>query len=599
MDLNTRLRHQERLREHYARFDDFLVAVMEGLLGFQCSPIQIDIGKFMSSNEFGDNIMVQAQRSQAKTTIAAAYAVWELIHRPATRVLIVSAGDDLGKEIAGWVIQIIEFMPELAYLRPDHGQRSAVDSYEIHRALRGPEKSPSIACMPITGNLQGRRADLLIADDIESSRNSMTQTMRERLINLTRDFSSICTAGKILYLGTPQSVDSIYNTLPSRGFHIRIWPGRYPTVEQEEHYGPALAPIIADAVKANPKLRKGGGIDGDLGQAVDPIILPEERLCKKESDQGAAYFQLQHMLLTALTDELRFPLKLRKIKWLSLDGRTGPLETYLMAVKEHKIVPPAGCPVQDPMYRVKDTGEEWGPYTDKCHMYIDPAGGGVNADETGWAVSKFLGGTVHVLGCGGVKGGYSDDTLDEIIDIMVRYGVNWCDIEDNYGKGAFLKILQPRMLRRIQVHLEPVWSQGQKELRIIDTLEPVIGAGKLVVNEDIIEEDIQTTQRYAAEKRSTYSLLFQIARLTRDRGCMVHDDRVEALAGTVRHWVPDMDLDERKIVIKAQKDRYKALMNQQISPHMKASGKLVGLNFPGRHKGTGAKMRLINRNRRR
>ena len=90
--------------------------------------------------------------------------------------------------------------------------------------------NPRLIHLSLTGfGSQGKRADLLIPDDIESSKNSATPVQRAKLLHLTKDFISICQYGRIVWLGTPQTMDSIYNSLPARGVAVRIWPGRYPT----------------------------------------------------------------------------------------------------------------------------------------------------------------------------------------------------------------------------------------------------------------------------------------------------------------------------------------------------------------------------------
>ena len=153
------------LRAEYPTFKPFIYDVMTDLMGFECSDIQLDIAEFL---EFGPpERMIQAQRGQAKTTITAAYAVWRLIHDPSTRILIISAGGTQATEIANWVIQIINNMDVLECLRPDRsaGDRESVEAYDVHHVLKGPEKSPSVACVGITSNMQGKRADVLIADD--------------------------------------------------------------------------------------------------------------------------------------------------------------------------------------------------------------------------------------------------------------------------------------------------------------------------------------------------------------------------------------------------------------------------------------------------
>jgi len=269
MDVKVRFAHAAILAEQYADFRDFAVDGM-AFLGFNTTEIQEDIAAYMQN---GPRLrMVMAQRGEAKSTLAALYAVWRIVQRPATRVLIVSAGEDQASEVATLVVRLIQTWDILECFRPDRmaGDRTSTSAFDVHFALKGLDKSPSVACVGITSNLPGKRADLLIPDDIESNKNGLSATQRAQLLHLSKEFSSICTHGDILYLGTPQSKDSIYNTLQGRGFEIRIWPGRYPTEEEEERYAGRIAPLIVQRMRENPALRTGGGIDGSRGQPTDP-----------------------------------------------------------------------------------------------------------------------------------------------------------------------------------------------------------------------------------------------------------------------------------------------------------------------------------------
>ncbi len=395
----------ELLQAHYRDFDVFLKDVIEDVMGFVCTDIQQDIGEFIAHGP--QYLMVQAQRGQAKTTIAAVYAVHELIHNPATRVIIFSAGSDMATEIANWVIQIIMVMPELECLRPDRsaGDRSSVSSFDVHHSLKGPEKSPSVACVGITSNTQGKRGDLLIADDVESMKNSQTATNRNRLFHLTKDFTSINSKGRILYLGTPQNIDSVYNGLPGRGFTLRIWPGRYPTPKEMPDYDGFLAPLLLERIKADPTLQTGGGPTGDRGKPIDPVLLDEDALLKKEIDQGASYFQLQHMLSTKLADADRFPLKLGLLRFMNFDTETKsvPMTLNFIRNEQNEIVPPAGWPIKDKLYRVQ-SATDFGALTG-YHMYVDPAGGGKNGDELAYAITGYNAGRVFLADAGGMPGG--------------------------------------------------------------------------------------------------------------------------------------------------------------------------------------------------
>lgn len=561
----------ELLQAHYAEFEDFLIDVIEDFMGFVCTDVQIDIGHWVANGP--QYRMVQAQRGQAKTTITAAYAVWRIIHDPSTRVLIISAGSDMATEIANWIIQIINGMPELECLRPDRsaGDRASVTAFDVHYTLKGPEKSASVTCIGITSNMQGKRADVLIADDIESSKNSQTSTQRARLHHLTLDFTSICSTGDIIWLGTPQSIDSVYNGLPGRGTAIRVWTGRYPTAKELVDYEGFLAPMLLDRIKRDPSLQTGGGPTGERGKPVDPVLLNEDALTKKEIDQGAAYFQLQHMLSTKLSDADRYPLKLGNIRFVGFDAEnmSGPMALSFLKTDQNVIPLPEGHTLKEKIYRVQEASE-FGAITG-WHMYVDPTGGGANGDELAYALTGMLAGRVFLADVGGRPGGLSDEeALDWLTAAAIKWKPRTIAIEKNYGNGALGAVWLPR-LRKAQAEaghtpsgIEEVWESGQKELRIIDVLEPIIGAGKLVVQEELIEKDWRTVSRYPADLRHTYSWLFQLARITRDKGALIHDDRLDAVAGSCRHWVEALSIDDEQAKAAAKREAWAKLVSNPL-----------------------------------
>ena len=109
-----------------------------------------------------------------------------------------------------------------------------------------------------------------------------------------------------------------------------------------------------------------------------------------------------------------------------------------------------------------------------------------------------------------------------------------------------------------------MWETGQKELRIIDILEPVLSSGRLIMDEETINEDVRHLQRYAIQDRSSYSLFYQMARITRDKNSLIHDDRLDALAGSVRYWVEMLRMDDEKSRAATQKEAYKKLMQNPL-----------------------------------
>lgn len=538
------------VQRHYAEFVTFLEAVME-MLGFSTSDIQHDIAMFLAHGP--QYLMVQAQRGQAKTTIAAAFCVWSLIHNPRYRVLILSAGGAQASEISTLVIRIILTMPELECMRPDttNGDRSSVEHFDVHYSLKGIDKSPSVACVGITSNLQGKRADILLADDVESTKNSTTAVQRAQLLHLTLDFTSICSSGRIIWLGTPQSSESIYNTLPGRGVTVRIWPGRYPTPEQLQNYGEHLAPLLRHRLEQNPSLAFGGGMLGDQGQPIDPVLLDERKLQAKELDQGTSYFQLQHMLNTRLVDALRYPLKAEQLVVMQVQ-RVMPMQIvrgFGGATLRDLRVHSHGFKMQTPHDLSKETATLQG-----VMAYIDPAGGGANADETAYAVTGFLNGNIFLLDCGGLPGGYGEAVMKELAERVALWKPSVVQIEKNMGFGAFREVFLPVLRRVHECAIEDDYVTGQKEKRIIATLEPVINAGRLIVHEAVPIRDAEDCARYEPAKRLTYSLFFQLAKITKDTNSLVHDDRLDAVEGAVRYWQKLLAQDQAKTV-EAQRAR--------------------------------------------
>lgn len=547
------------LQTSFVKFNDFLDVVMDHL-HFDCTDIQYDIGETL---QYGPRyLMIQAQRGQAKTTITAAFGLWTLIFNPSARVLIVSAGGKAASDTATLMIRLIQNMPILKCLRPDVslGDRTSVEGFDVHRDLKGTDKSASVACVGVTGTITGKRADLLIADDIESSNNSQSQTMRAVLLQRTREFSSLCTDGRIIYLGTPQSIDSVYNTLPSRNFKVFIWPGRYPTPDQLSNYGDKLAPLIEQRILNNPSLQTGGGGAGDQGQPTDPR-LDEQTQQDKESDQGTANYQLQYMLNTTLSDKDRYPLKTAQLVTIKDPGKMFPMQVSRDPRENHY----RDFSVNDFTFRMAGAllGNEFAPLQSKI-MYIDPAGGGANGDETAYAVVGFLNGNIFVIDCSGFKGGYGVAEMEQLSELAKFHQVNEVVIEKNYGNGAFMNTFVPICTAIYKCSIRDDTVRGQKEKRIAGILGPMIGRGSVVMLEEVVEKDQTTTVKYAIKDRETYSLFFQLSRMTLDSGSLIHDDRLDALASACNVYVQAIAIDQNKVINKQKELEYKKWVDNPL-----------------------------------
>jgi hypothetical protein len=470
----------------------------------------------------------------------------------------------MASEISGWIIQIINGWDILKCLIPDQqaGDRSSILAFDVHHSLKGVEKSPSIACMGITAAKQGRRADILIADDIESSENSLTELAREQLMHRCKDFTSINQYGDIIYLGTPQSTNSIYNSLPAMGFDIRVWTGRFPNVKEEASYGEYLAPYIKEKLEKHPELRDGYGLNLNRGAAVDPVIMSEEDLCKKEKYQGAAYFQLQYMLDTTLLDEDRYPLRTKNLIVTYLNKEEAPKDFKWLPGDERRIMPRLSLGKYD-FYKPFSMSDSMSKYTEKV-MYVDPAGGGANGDETAYAIVYMLNGNLFLMDVDGLQGGFSDDVFEQLSKAAYEHQVNKILVESNFANGGFGVVWKPILdsyyekqsngIKKYGAEIEDDRASTQKELRIIDTLEPILGRHSLIVNEELIAKDYKSCEKYPLEKRKIYSFFFQLEKITRDRGALRHDDKIDCVAGACKYFHESLMQNASRLATKQEEE---------------------------------------------
>jgi hypothetical protein len=493
------------------------------------TPVQYDIAHYIQTGP--RRAVIEAFRGVGKSWVTSAAACWFLWNNPDVKILVVSASKERADAFSTFVKRLIGEIPVLQHLAPKAGQRDSVISFDVGPAK--PDHSPSLKSVGITGQITGSRADILIADDIEVPNNSATQMMRDKLSEAVKEFDAILKpGGRILYLGTPQTEMSLYNSLPERGYEIRVWPALYPTLQKIISYQGRLAPIITRALEADPTLQ---------GKPTDPKRFDEKDLMERKASYGRAGFALQFMLDTALSDGDRYPLKIQDLIVMNLNPTMAHVKLAWAAAPEVCINDlPAVALVGDRYYRPMWTANEMDDYKG-CVMAIDPSGRG--SDETGYAIVKILHGNLFVVAAGGLHGGYSDDTLLTLANLAKTHQVNHVIIEANFGDGMYTKLITPFFSQvGHKVLVEEVKHSAQKEARIIDTLEPVMSTHRLIVDQKVIEQDYRT-----AENDIKFSLFYQMTRITRDRGALAHDDRLDALAMAVAYWVEHLSKDQSKV----------------------------------------------------
>ena len=510
---------------------------------------QIDMAKKLSA---GDNrrFILQAFRGIGKSFITCAFVVWKLWNNPDLKFMIVSASKERADANSIFIKRIIDLMPQLQELKPKQGQRDAVISFDVGPAK--PDHSPSVKSVGITGQLTGSRADILIADDVEVPGNSATQAARDRLSELVKEFDAILKpGGTVIYLGTPQTEMTLYRQLEGRGYSTTIWPARYPRDEKDwKSYGDRLAPMLQAEMESDP--------EGYYWRPTDEVRFDDEDLKERELSYGKAGFALQFMLNPNLGDAEKYPLKLRDLIVADLDPESSPMVYQWLPNLQNKRedVPNVGL-MGDSYHTYQTVGSAFSSYTQKI-LVIDPSGRG--KDETGYAVLYQLNGYIFVMEAGGMRGGYEDSTLEALAKIGRKWKVNEYVIEGNFGDGMYLELFKPVASRIHPAAVTEVKSKGQKELRICDVLEPIMGSHRLIVNSSTIVSDYQTAADKDGVRNPIYSLFYQMTRISRERGALAHDDRLDALAIGVQFFVESMAKD----AVKGQREVTEEWLEEQM-----------------------------------
>lgn len=491
------------------------------------TPIQIDIAQFLQ-NPPSDRVIIQGFRGVAKSFLTCAYAVWRLWSDRDLKVLIISASSDRADANARFIKSIINTLPFLEDMKASKEQLDTQNLFSVGGAKA--DISPSVKSVGITGQITGTRADLLISDDVEVPKNSGTQLQRDKLAEAVKEYDAILKPnGQIIYLGTPQNEASLYNTLQNRGYVTRIWTVLYPETQAErDSYGDTLAPFIADRYDSDPEKY--------AGRPTDPDRFDEIEIAKRKLSYGRAGFALQFMLNTNLSDYEKYPLKVSDLIVEDLDMHETSTK-WAWANGAQQRIPDIPCVAMkgDMYYAPLSRSPETMPYTGTV-MAIDPSGRG--KDESSYAIIKCLNGYLFLMDVGGFEEGYSDLTLTKMAQLAKFWEVNEVVVEANFGDGMFTKVMTPIFTKIHPCVITEVKNTKQKELRIIDTLEPVLMRHKLIVNKSVIENDYR---RY--ETNQAYSLIYQMTRICRDKNAIAHDDRLDAVTMAVAYWLENMDID--------------------------------------------------------
>ena len=555
-------------------FKLFLQALWDQLDLPQPTRAQYAIADYLQSGP--KRLQIQAFRGVGKSWITGAFVLWTLFKNPEKKIMIISASKERADNMSIFLQKLIIETPWLKHLQPksDDSRWSRI-SFDVNCS---PHQAPSVKSVGITGQLTGSRADLMILDDIEVPGNSMTELMREKLLQLCTEAESILTPkddSRIMYLGTPQTTFTVYRKLAERSYRPFVWPARYP--KSLSNYEGLLAPQLQEDIDM--------GVD--VGDCTDPDRFDNEDLIDREASMGRSNFMLQFMLDTSMSDAEKFPLKMADLIVTSVNPKEAPDAIVWCSdpVNVIKELPTVGLP-GDYFYRPMQMQGEWGPYTETI-CAVDPSGRG--SDETAACYLSQRNGFLYLHDMRAYRDGYSDRTLLDILRGCKKYDVSTLVIETNFGDGIVSELFKKHLQQTKQnIFVDEVRANVRKEDRIIDSLEPVLNQHRLVVDRNVIDWDYSSNKDCAPESRLLYMLFYQMSRMCREKGAVKHDDRVDVLAMAVKYYTDALAISAYEQVKLRERDEFQDMLDTWNDDPVSAANHLVlGMNLEQRREARG------------
>ena len=527
-------------------------------------------------------LQVQAFRGVGKSWITGAFVLWTLFKDPEKKIMIISASKERADNMSIFLQKLIIETPWLNYLRPksDEARWSRI-SFDVNCS---PHQAPSVKSVGITGQLTGSRADLMVLDDIEVPGNSMTELMREKLLQLCTEAESILTPkndSRILFLGTPQTTFTVYRKLAERNYRPFVWPARYP--RNASLYENTLAPALQEDLDSG----------ASAWMVTDPDRFAEDDLIEREASMGRSNFMLQFMLDTSLSDAEKFPLKVSDLIVTSVNPTHAP-DNIIWSNDPANLIKDisyVGLP-GDYAYGPVQSKGDYDPYTETI-CSVDPSGRG--SDETAASFISQRNGILYLHEVRAYKDGYSDRTLLDILRGCKKFNATKLLIETNFGDGIVGELFKKHLQQTKQaIDIEEVRANVRKEDRIIDALEPILNQHRLVVDRGVFDWDYKSNPDAPPEERLLYMLFYQMSRMCREKGAVKHDDRLDSLAQGVKYYTDAMSISANESMITRRREDWVDMVEEFLDDPQSATDHMVfGMNLEQRRESRGRKTKKV------
>jgi hypothetical protein len=451
--------------------------------------------------------LIIATRYSAKSTLTGIYVAWRIFLDPLIKIMVVSRGAKLAARMLRTVRRVfIEQCPMLHHMRPSEDCLDNAEQYQTPQSLQVATGGITLTSLGMGSNLPGFRSDLTIGDDVEGPQEDTP----EKVVQLEEDLNELTMInpiGEKVLLGTYQSEFSVYAKLAD-------------LVDEEgtpvwEHHRACM--FEEDTIDGKVIIHsRWPGMFSDK-DALD---------WRKSVTQRA--WRLHAMLIADPSILHERPLKigdLMVVEGNALDA------TFPVSIRSTSIGIPGlarwSAPKGDEWWRGELCGEPT-PWVSTV-MAVDPASGLAGRDAIGVAVLSITPAGFGVIRhLEGVRAANKSIAMRRVAEIARTFAVTHVIVEE-LADGLFGETLEGEMVMvGHPMTIEKVTTGNQnKGRRIIESLAPPMGAGRLAIFESVAASD------HGGE------FVQQLVRITYDGRTgstrTHHDDIVDALAHAVAH----------------------------------------------------------------
>lgn len=562
---------QEYLAHLHRSFFFFLCEVYKAMDWLKHEPMDDIVQDMCNWHQYGPTRKgTLAPRSDGKThRIVAVGTAWDHYRDPSWIVGIISKSRSSARETLGLIKQVYRKVWFLEHLYPQNDQNARNNAEELDVVGRpSGQRNASIWTAGMDSQLPGKRAHRIFGDDIEDATNTVTLESRQDLLKRSREFDNVASYGerRVDYVGTYHHEQSVYIALSREGYQFRTWPLVAPHPDDKII---GLAPLIQKKMR-DKTLKASTATETYDGGIVRPQRYSEEYVAEKKS-RGLSNFAMQFMLVSSLGNALRYPLKLQDL--IVFDTTSNAAPNRIAWGKNNgqgtsTAIPDIPCHGfgADALYGPIFFDNNWQPFSG-VKMWVDPSGQG--ADKTGYAVVAHLGAMLYALEVGGLSdatgSGHSPEVLHKLAVIAKAHHATDIRVEDFGMQSTFAQLLQPVVRQhfvdpnqdpdlpegwRASVELtRPPAGQTNKEQRIIDILEPITAQHRLVVSKAVARSE---------------TLQYQLTRITRQRGCLQHEDELEALAYAAWLWQDQLNRAPEQHAQRAYEERQRRMLEKYM-----------------------------------